>query len=477
MAVEGGGLLLFDDSEGLPRELVTPIPAPPTALAINEGGSLVAAAWRSGAVWITPGDHLIESTSEAVLQLRLLPDGVGLLALSPASLRILDPVKGIVRETISLTEPLHLLLPVGEEAILTQASYQRPMVGSIKSLAEPEEWSAIGGKVHGASDASGQWIVLADDEDHHIEWLAPSRGESVIEQKPTARNWLALSCGSGDRGWTGIDSEGWVCQDSESDSPRAVWRTTEGDIRLAAVSAGGGTALIDLVPAPGVFVAERESGTGPLRAWGKASSLALSSDGRLAALGYPDGSTSVFAVASGDRVARRDWKRGPVTAVTFVDSERIALAVSGQVRVWNWKTGQVLPTPIDLPGTITALVTDPEGHRLAAAGENALHLLDVETGRRLVGKLTGPSAPRCLVWESAPNGSVHVFGEGEHHLLLVPPFLERAPSWLPDWIENRVGVTIDGEARLVRRRSGTIAPVPESADPSLRTWLAPMAKP
>ena len=66
---------------------------------------------------------------------------------------------------------------------------------------------------------------------------------------------------------------------------------------------------------------------------------------------------------------------------------------------------------------------------------------------------------------------------GERLLLPVPPFLERAPAWLPDWIENRVGVTIDGESRLVRPRSESIEPVPASADSALRAWLEPFAIP
>lgn len=477
VSLEGGRILLFDESQEHPRELTAPIPAPPTALAIDEGGGFVAASWRNGAVWISPGDHLVESTGETVLQLRFLPGGEGLLALSPSSLRVLDLATGAVLETLSLDKPLRLLLPAGVGAILTQAAFERPVSRRLGELAATEEWPAIEGRIHGGADASGRTIVLIHEEDHRIEWLAPARGESVVEQKPPTRNWLALSSGTEGQGWTGIDAEGWVCHDAGSETPRPLWRASEGDIRLAAVSKDGATALIDLAPAPGVFVAMRESGMGPLREWGKASALALSQDGTLAAIAYPGGATTVFEVLSGERLARRDWKRGPVTAVTFVDADRVALAASGQVRVWEWRTDQVLPTPIDLPGTITALAPDPGGCRLAAAGEGALHLLDVASGRRLVGLLRGPEVARCLAWDLAAGGTVHAFGSDERLLLQVPPFLERAPAWLPDWIENRVGVTIDSESRLVRPRSDSIEPVPASADPALRAWLEPFANP
>jgi serine/threonine protein kinase len=468
VALEGGRVLLFDESQDLPREMTAPIPAPPTALAIDEGGGIVAASWRNGVVWISPGDHFVESTGETVLQLRFLPGGQGLLALSPSSLRVLDPATVTVRETLPLDKPLRLLLPAGEGAILTQAAFERPVSRRLGELAVAEEWPAIDGRIHGGSDASGRMIVFIDEEDHRIEWLAPARGESVVEQKSPARDWLALSPGAEGQGWTGIDADGWVCQDAGSETPRPLWRASDGNLRLAAVSATGGTAVIDLAPAPGVFVAKRESGMGPLREWGKASALALSPDGTLAVLAYPGGATTVFEVLSGERLAHRDWKRGPVTAVTFVGPDRVALAASGQVRVWEWRTDHVLPTPIDLPGTITALAPDPDGHRLAAAGEGALHLLDVESGRRLVGLLRGPEVARCLAWDLAAGRTVHAFGISERFLLHVPPFLERAPAWLPDWIENRVGVAIDGESRLVRPRCGSIEPLPASADPALR---------
>jgi serine/threonine protein kinase len=477
VALEAGRILVFDESQDLPRELTAPIPAPPTALAIHEGGGLVAASWRNGVVWISPGDHLVESTGETVLQLRFLPGGEGLLALSPSSLRVLDSATGAVRETLPLDKPLRLLLPAGDGAILTQAAFERPVSRRLGELAVAEEWPAIEGRIYGGTDASGRTVVLIDEEDHRIEWLAPARGESVVELKPPARNWLALSPGPEGQGWTGIDADGWVCQGAGSETPRPFWRASDGDIRLAAVSATGGTALIDLAPAPGVFVAERESGMGPLREWGKASALALSPDGTLAVLAYPGGATAVFEVSSGERIAQRDWKRGPVTAVTFVGPDRVALAASGQVRVWEWRTDHVLPTPIDLPGTITALAPDFEGRRLAAAGEGALHLLDVDGGRRLVGLLRGPEVARCLAWDLDAGGTVHAFGNSERLLLHVPPFLKRAPAWLPDWIENRVGVTIDGESRLVRPRCEAIEPVPASADPALRAWLEPFANP
>lgn len=477
VALEGGELLLFDDSQGGGREFTAPIPAPPSALAINDGGGLVAAAWRNGEIWISPGDRLVPSAGEPVLQLRFLPGGEGLLALSPSSLRVVDPIGGLVRETLELSKPLRFLLPAGKGSILTQAAYERPFTRRLGDLTEAEEWPSIEGRVRCEADALGETVVLLDEEAHCLEWISPARGGLMEVREPSRRQWLALSAVPGGAGWTGIDTDGWVCQDAGAETPRPLWRASDGNPRLASLSANGTTALIDLAPAPGVFVVDRESGTGPLREWGKASAMALSPDGTLALLGYPDGATAVFEVLSGECLARRDWERGPVTAVSFVDPDRVALAASGQVRVWEWRVDHALPSPIDLPGTITALAPDPEGRRLAAASEGALHLLDVETGRRLVGQLKGPSATRCLVWEAGQGGAVHAFGNGERMLLRVPPFLEHAPAWLPDWIENRVGVAIDGEARLVRRRSETIDPIPASADPALRAWLEPFANP
>lgn len=476
VALEGGQLLLFDESQGRPREIAAPIPAPPTALAIHEGGGLMAASWRNGAMWISSGDHLVDSSGEPILQLRFLPGGRDLIALSPSSLHVVDSSSGAMRETLILTKPLRLLLPAGEEAILTQAAFDRPVSRRLGVISEGVEWPAIDGRILGEADASGKSIVLVDEEDHRIEWLDPARGESAVEQEPAARNWIALSPGPEGRGWTGVDDEGWICQDAVSQAPRPLWRASDSKLRLAAVSATGGTALIDLAPAPGVFIADRETGMGPLRDWGKASAFTLSHDGSLAALAYPGGGTAVFDVLSGQRIADREWKRGPVTAVTFVGSDRVAVAVAGQVRVWEWRSDHVLPTPIDLPGTITALAPDSGGRRLAAAGEGALHLLDVDSGRRIAGLLRGPVVARCLAWDREHGDTVHAFGEGERLLLHVPPFLRRAPEWLPDWIEGRVGVAIDADARLVRFRSEVSPALPPSVDPALKKWLEPFTR-
>jgi hypothetical protein len=140
------------------------------------------------------------------------------------------------------------------------------------------------------------------------------------------------------------------------------------------------------------------------------------------------------------------------------------------VRAWDWRGNTVLPTPIDLAGTLTALAPCPDGHRLAAASEGALHVIDIASGRRIVGQLQGPENPRNLLW-SHDGGILRVFHEGGAWEVEMPPLVDHAPDWLAGWIEERIGVRIDGEARLVRTGSDRLPTLPGSADPALRRWL------
>jgi WD40 repeat protein len=241
---------------------------------------------------------------------------------------------------------------------------------------------------------------------------------------------------------------------------------------LVAVDAQGETVLIDDEPAPGVFLVRPGQKNRELLPWGKASALALSPSGRLAALGYPHGEVRVYDVMTQTQVAQHDWKRGAVTALCFIGSSRIAIGASSQVRVWEWETGEVLPTPIDLPGTLTALAPDRDGKRLAAASDDALHVIDVESGRRIVGQLKGPAVAKCLAWEGQATQTVCAYDvEGVMHTFAMPPPVERAPPWLPDWIEHHCGVRIDNEARLVRLRAVERSRLPAEAANDLKAWL------
>lgn len=53
----------------------------------------------------------------------------------------------------------------------------------------------------------------------------------------------------------------------------------------------------------------------------------------------------------------------------------------------------------------------------------------------------------------------------------MPPSLEKAPTWLPEWIESHIGMKIDADGRAERLHAGVIMPVPDEAHADLRAWL------
>jgi serine/threonine protein kinase/WD40 repeat protein len=469
-----GGLIRHLNAEGaIVNERQAPIPPPFTKLAANEDGSLVAAAWANGQVWLSSqATDAARWQGSAVLKLQFLPSGNDLLVLSPDELVIINAEDGTPGSGFTVTSPLHCLVPAGPSAVLTQPAYGRPAIRHLHDLNKEFEIPGVDGPVVCASTPDGRVLVIIDDENTTLEWLDPGTVTDPVQERTADRKWHTLSFATAD--WTGIDGDGWICEISGDDLDDATprWRVSEGFLRLAAVSAAGDIALIDEGPGPGIILVREKNATRHLQNWGKPSTLALSPDGRFATLGFPTGEVRIFDTVSGAELANYDWKRGPVTAVTFIGTDQIALAASSQVRVWNWRDDFVLPTPIDLPGTITALSPDRRGKRLAATSDGSIHVIDIETGRRLVGQLRGPTRATIVTWAGSDDGTVvAATSDGKTYSVRMPPYLDAAPDWLPDWIEHFAGVRIDGEARVVRLRASSFHPLPENAPPALREWL------
>lgn len=226
--------------------------------------------------------------------------------------------------------------------------------------------------------------------------------------------------------------------------------------------------LFDTVASPEVMLIDR-NGEVQLKKWGKPSCLALSPDGKTAALGFPAGHIAVFDLESGREIARRDWHRGPVTAVTFVDEHHLARAASGQLRVWNWAANSVTPAPIDFPGTLKALISDSTGRRLAAASDDSLHLIDIATGLRIAGQIDVPQDVTALLWDER----LHVFSTKSRTMALRAPAPGDAIS--PDEVERFIGMKVDTDDRVVRL-GATLEPAGPGATPDDRA-ASPAANP
>lgn len=469
----GGRILLFNTNDEAPRSITAAIPAPFSALAISDQAERVAAAWRSGDVWVQQANGTTSSlrVGESVLHLSFMPDQTSLLVHSPASITHWSLSQSTPVRTLPLSDALKTLLPLENSCVLMQSNYGRPTLQDMSPKGESDSLPGFEGQVHCATTPQGDLILVADEEQRVVEWLSSGGKAEVIQGVPVMEQWLNLQPQKESRTWLGIHAGGEVCSLSPGGAASPIWRAAEGPLRLAALSADGNVVVFDQPQSPSVFLIRR--GESPkIQPWGKPSCITLSPNGKRAALGYPAGDVRVFDTTTSQLITQRDWQRGPITAISFIGSDRIAVGAASQARIWEWQTDIVLPTPIDLSGDLTALAPCSQGRRLAAAGDDGtLHVIDVESGRRNVGQLTGPARSHALAWEPDDTRLWAFDGQGAAQTLAMPPSLEKAPDWLPDWIENHIGMKIDADGRAERLHSGVIMTVPADAQPALRAWL------
>jgi predicted Ser/Thr protein kinase len=444
LGIEGGRIHLLDTASLMPQVIQAPIPAPFAALSLDATGTRLAAAWRNGEVWL---DHSDGTTStymgDAALNLHFLPESPHLLIQAPQSLATWNFKTGGPAKTMPLTAAVKNLLPLQNGHALLQPTFGDPV---IQKLDQTMELPGVEGRVLFASAENGRLLALADMENHVIEWLAIHDGSRSTESMPHTREWLGVTRSRTAGVWMAVDRDGWVCELTAQNEPLTRWRAHEAPIRLASLNAAGDRVLFDTVASPEVMLIDR-NGEVQLKNWGKPSCLALSPNGKTAALGFPAGHIAIFDLESSREIAKRDWQRGPVTAVTFVDDQRIALAAAGQLRVWHWSSDTATPAPIDFPGTLKALAPDASGQRLAAASSDSLHLIDIATGLRIASQFALPEDVTTLLWDER----LHAFSsQSETKVLQTPPLKSELT---PDQVESLIGMQVDAEDRVVRLRS------------------------
>lgn len=468
LGIEGGIIHLFDTASLEPQIIRAPIPAPLIALSIDATGSRIAAAWRNGEVWLHKSDGTTSTyMGDAVLNLHFLPESPLLLIQGPQSLTTWDYKTGGPAKSIPLTTPMKAVLPLQNGHTLLQPTFGDPV---IQKLAQTMELPGVEGRVSFATAQNGRLLALADMENHVIEWLAIHDGSRSTETMPRSRDWACMTRSSTKGVWMAVDRDGWVCELTAQNEPIERWRAYEGTIRLASLNAAGDRVLFDTVASPEVMLIDR-NGEVQLKNWGKPSCLALSPNGKTAVLGFPAGHIAIFDLESSREIAKRDWQRGPVTTVTFVDDQHIALAAAGQLRVWQWSSDTATPAPIDFPGTLKALAPDASAHRLAAASSDSLHLIDIATGLRIASQLAVPEDVTTLIWDER----LHAFcAKSRTMALRVPAPGDAIP---PDEVERFIGMKVDANDRVVRLgATATLEPAGPAVTSDDRA-ASPTAKP
>ena len=469
VGMDGGRLAVFVAPGEGPDVIQAPIRAPVMSVALSADGTSVAASWRNGEIWVRRGDGAERTFVGApAIALQFSRDGLGLVASDPNQFRFIDLNAGVETGAVSLDRPLRSIAEGRDGMWVLTPSYGPPLV---VELGTREDLPGFGTQVRVVASAEGHVFAAVDEEHGALEWLGFAEEADAITRLEKSQAWSSVVPSMFEGNWRAVDGEGWVSEANSAGGVIRGWRCSERPIRLASVDAEGRSVLLDL-PGPAQVCVVREGGEVTRLEADKPSSLALSGDGRLAVLGLPSGESILFDALTGASIMRKDWQRGPVSAVTFVTPERVALAFSTQIRVWDWRTDVILPSILDFSKPITALAADPSGSRLAAAGAGDLHVIDIASGLRVVGALSTTPTTACLAWEGDGSRIWSFPREGAAQGIAMPPAPALSPSWLPGFIEGHIGMHVNGQGRVVRLRSTEALPaVPAYADPALKAWL------
>lgn len=469
LGFQAGSVLVFDTAEEQPRELQAPVPAQITSVAVNDAGH-VAAGWRSSKVWMRLGEETRLLPVPGSIDLNFMPGTRLLLARTPQGFMTVDHTAPQPISRHRQSQLYESAQPLEGGRVLLQTPAGRLSIHEPQSERAQEIPGTSGHEQHAVAD-EGRIIVLVDQDERTLEWLRPFNETQKPQTHAFTTAWLALRPSAQLGAWHGIDTNGVIFETGTAGTTRELWRLPEAKPRIAALSADASRVIYDDNSGPGMLCAKR--GEAPVRQlWGKASAMALSPDGSIAALGFPAGNVTLWDTASGQELQTHSWNLGAVNALTFVDANRLAFAASGQIRVWEWRTHDLLPHSLDFPGTITALAADPAGERLAlATSEGALHLLHIASGLRVNGQLAAASDTICLLWDESAASLWSFAKDGDARQNALPPLLHEAPAWLPDHAEQRIGTKVDADGRVVRLRSYTTPAVPFGTDAALKAWL------
>ena len=467
--LEAGRVLVFDTAREQPRELQAPIQAPFMSVTVNDAGH-VAAGWRSDKVWMHLGEETRLLTVPVAIELSFMPGTGLLLARTPQGFTTVNHAAPQPLNSRRQSQLFKSALPLEGGRVLLRSTNGRMTIHDPQSE-RAQELPGLSGREQCAVADEGRILVLVDQDERSLEWLRPFNETPEPIKHAFSTTWLALTPTAQLGAWHGIDTKSVISETGAAGKTRELWLLPEAKPRIAALSSDASSVIYDDNSGPGMLLAKR--GEAPVRRlWGKASSMALSPDGSIAALGFPAGHVTLWDAASGQELQTRRWNRGAVTAMTFVDANRLAFATSGQVRVWDWRSGEVLPHLLDFPGIITALAADPAGARIAlATNEGALHLLHAASGLRMDVGLPAAHDTACLLWDES-DGSLWTFAkDGTAQQISLPPLLQEAPAWLPGHAELRIGMKVDVNGRVVRLRSPTMPVLPADADAALKKWL------
>jgi len=455
LGFESGSILVLDGLGLVPDRRTGLYPAPVMSLTLSEDGTGMAASWPDGRVWLS--DKTGEEWSfrtEGVLDLQFLPRGDSLLVRGPEKLGIwnLSQRKPVLVEAVS--HPLRDVIAMDEGHLLYLPTFGEAQLHAIDGEKTWMKLPGFQGRLSCATALQGSAMVLIEEDSRTLEWLAWQGHQATPSVRETSRSWATMRCVK--HKLLGLDREGNVFQHDGKWNMKTLWNALQGPVRLGAMDAEGKTVLAD-VPWSQQLLTVQQGQPPVMRDWGvdRPSCLTLSADGSLAALGYPGGAIQIWDLKNNAQLVSRNWQRGPILSVAFVTQGQLALATGSQVILWHWPSAKQFVIPHEVQDGCVAMAADAKGNRLAlATASGTVYVISTQTGLRISTQWEGSPKVAGLCWNEEGSGLWCVSHQGHLFQRRVPATLGKSSSE----VERYLGVRLDGQGNLVRRRDGLFNP-------------------
>lgn len=241
------------------------------------------------------------------------------------------------------------------------------------------------------TDQSTGWLSLFDIATGVAKWkrLELSAPPLSVAARP-GRPQVAVLCENGDL--LVVDMTRGVVEQTH------VYAGVSGPATFARVAySPDGATLVTVMQNSVVSIRDAESGQlrcksfNPMTGGGMTRSIAFSPDGRLLATAVTGKNMAqVWSLATGDKVGVDMSHPGDmfgIWSITFSpDGSRLLTGhKDGRVRIFDWRTGEVVGTPLQHPDEVNDIAFSSDGrHLLACVRHGTVHVWDVATGKLAV---------------------------------------------------------------------------------------------